>query len=99
MLSHSHADHSKAVKDVMKTGIDVYTSQGTIDALGLSGHCIHAVRANKQYKIGMKPEEAAVLFADIKKFLLIRGIWCTFSEVYEDGLKFIRIEASIMVKQ
>ena len=45
-------DHSKAVREVMRAGIDVYTSQGTIDALELSGHRIHAVRANKQYKIG-----------------------------------------------
>lgn len=52
LLSHSHADHSKAAKDVMRAGISLYTSQGTIDALELSGHCIHAVRANKQYKIG-----------------------------------------------
>ena len=36
----------------MRAGIDVYTSQGTIDALKLSGHRIHAVRTNKQYKIG-----------------------------------------------
>ena len=51
LLTHSHADHSKGVKEVMRAGIDTYTSQGTIDALGLSGHRIHAVRANKQYKI------------------------------------------------
>ena len=34
-VSHSHADHSKAVRDVMKAGIDVFASAGTFDALGI----------------------------------------------------------------
>ena len=36
MLTHEHADHSKAVNKVMQAGIDVYTSHGTIEALGIS---------------------------------------------------------------
>lgn len=35
LLTHEHADHSKAVKDVMRAGIDVYASEGTFDALGI----------------------------------------------------------------
>jgi len=35
LLSHSHADHSKAVKEVMRAGIDVYTSAGTKEACGI----------------------------------------------------------------
>ena len=52
LLTHSHADHSKGVKEVMKAGIDIYTSQGTIDALELSGHRIHAIKALEQFSIG-----------------------------------------------
>lgn len=52
LLSHCHADHSRAVNDVLKAGIDVYTSQGTIDTLGLSGHRVHAIQAKKQVAIG-----------------------------------------------
>lgn len=52
LLSHSHQDHSRSVVDVMKAGIDVYTSQGTIEALGLSGHRIHAVKAGQQFQVG-----------------------------------------------
>lgn len=45
LVSHSHADHSKAVMDVAKFGIDVYASQGTIDACKLVGHRIQPVKA------------------------------------------------------
>ena len=41
LLSHEHGDHSKSVKRIMSAGIDVYTSYGTIEALGLSGHRIN----------------------------------------------------------
>ena len=33
LLSHLHADHSKAINDVMKAGIDVYASLETHDEL------------------------------------------------------------------
>lgn len=38
LVSHEHKDHSKAVKDVAKAGIDVYCSRGTffvLDEMGL----------------------------------------------------------------
>jgi len=35
LLTHEHADHSKAVKEVMRAGIDVYASAGTFEALGV----------------------------------------------------------------
>lgn len=34
LLTHNHGDHSKACKSLMKRGINVYTSQGTIEAMG-----------------------------------------------------------------
>jgi len=45
-------DHSKAVVNLMQAGIDVYTSRGTIEALGLHGHRVHAIQAQKQFNIG-----------------------------------------------
>ncbi len=51
-VSHSHGDHSKAAADMMKAGVDVYMSQGTADALGLTGHRLKIVRALEQFKIG-----------------------------------------------
>jgi phosphoribosyl 1,2-cyclic phosphodiesterase len=35
IISHEHKDHSKAALDVIKAGIDLYASKGTIDALSI----------------------------------------------------------------
>ena len=50
--SHAHADHMKCVKDVMASGVDVFTGRKTIDALNLSGHRIHEVKPLEQFSIG-----------------------------------------------
>lgn len=52
LLSHGHKDHSKAAQDLISRGIDVYTSQGTIDALSLSSHCVHAIKELFRFEIG-----------------------------------------------
>lgn len=49
VLSHSHRDHSMAASDLMKAGVDLYTSQGTIDACGLEGHRLHRIRDRVQF--------------------------------------------------
>ena len=51
LVSHEHKDHSKAVQDMMKAGIDVYASRGTIDALGLKGHRLHPIQALQGFGI------------------------------------------------
>lgn len=45
LITHEHLDHAKAVKDLMKAGIDCYMTKGTAEALGASGH-----RLNTFYK-------------------------------------------------
>jgi phosphoribosyl 1,2-cyclic phosphodiesterase len=52
LISHEHFDHSKAVKDIMRAGIDCYISAGTAEALGLSGHRVHIIKARQQFRIG-----------------------------------------------
>ncbi|TRY25946.1 MBL fold metallo-hydrolase [Brevibacillus sp. LEMMJ03] len=52
LISHEHGDHGKAAAEVMKAGIDVYASQGTLDALGLSGHRAKPIKAKQQFQIG-----------------------------------------------
>lgn len=52
LVTHSHGDHSLAAKDLAKRGIDVFSSGGTLAALGLSGHRFHAVKNNELFKVG-----------------------------------------------
>lgn len=51
-VSHAHNDHSKAAKELARLGMDIYTSQGTIDACKLAGHRIHAVKALEEITVG-----------------------------------------------
>ncbi|MCL6479321.1 MAG: MBL fold metallo-hydrolase [Peptococcaceae bacterium] len=52
LVTHEHQDHSKAIKDVMKAGIDCYLSRGTAEALGVAGHRIKIIRAREQFRVG-----------------------------------------------
>ena len=52
LVSHEHGDHSKAAADLMRAGVDCYMSQGTADALRLSGHRLKIVRALQQFSLG-----------------------------------------------
>lgn len=38
LLSHSHKDHSHAIKEVMQAGIDIYSSEGTFESCGIHTH-------------------------------------------------------------
>lgn len=38
LISHEHMDHAKAVKDLLKAGVDCYMSVGTAKMLGVDGH-------------------------------------------------------------
>ena len=42
LVTHEHMDHAKAVKDLMKAGVDCYMTKGTAEALGVSGHRLKA---------------------------------------------------------
>lgn len=52
LITHEHKDHSRAVADLAKAGIDCYMSAGTREALGLSGHRIHELWPRVQTQIG-----------------------------------------------
>lgn len=47
LLTHSHSDHSLAASDILKCGVPLYASQGTVDALSLSGHNLHIVEVKQ----------------------------------------------------
>jgi len=43
LVTHEHQDHSKAIKEIMRAGIDVYASKGTADALSITGRKVNVV--------------------------------------------------------
>ena len=51
-VTHEHKDHSKAMKDLARIGVDIYASRGTMEACGLSGHRFHPVKALKELDVG-----------------------------------------------
>lgn len=52
IVSHEHKDHSKGIKDVLKSGIDIYASQGTIDAENIQNHRLKPIKAKEQFTLG-----------------------------------------------
>ncbi|WP_243343850.1 MBL fold metallo-hydrolase [Anaerococcus sp. AGMB09787] len=61
LVTHEHMDHAKAVKDLMKAGIDCYMTKGTAEALGVSGHRLKTFR----------PFEKARYYSEVLKDLII----------------------------
>lgn len=52
LVTHSHGDHAKAAQKLADSAVDVYTSQGTIDACRLTNRRIHAVKALTGFTVG-----------------------------------------------
>lgn len=52
LVTHAHGDHVKAAKSLARLGVNIYTSQGTIDAAGLAGHRIHRVKSQEAFTAG-----------------------------------------------
>ena len=52
LITHAHKDHSKAAEGLARLGVDIYTSAGTIEACGLTGHRIQTVKALESITIG-----------------------------------------------
>lgn len=74
LISHEHGDHAKAVKDVIKAGIDIYTAKGTQEALGVTGHRLKTIASLEQFNIGtwtILPFEAKHDAAEPLGFLLM----------------------------
>lgn len=48
LVSHEHGDHSKACKDLIKAGVNLYMTKGTKEALKLDSH---RIKTFKQYHL------------------------------------------------
>lgn len=54
-ITHEHLDHAGHIKDFIKSGIPVYTSQGTIDAVSQklnSDFGMNPIQVGRRYQIG-----------------------------------------------
>jgi len=52
LITHQHMDHCKAVKDLIKAGVDCYMNQATQIALGVSGHRVKVIAPMERFKVG-----------------------------------------------
>lgn len=52
LVTHEHGDHAKSVKDLVKAEVDVYATKGTLKALGLESHRLHAVKMQEWFAVG-----------------------------------------------
>ena len=53
LVSHSHKDHSKATKDLLFVGKDIYLSNGTADELDINNQpSVHIIKSKESFKLG-----------------------------------------------
>lgn len=52
LVSHSHSDHCKSIKDVAKAGIDIYLSEEEKNTIGIEHHRAKPIRPKLQFQIG-----------------------------------------------
>ena len=52
LITHSHQDHCKAVRELLQKGINIYLSQGTKEEIGAISHRIKVVKSLSKYEIG-----------------------------------------------
>ncbi len=56
LITHEHKDHSKSVNEIMKSGIDVYMSEGTASGIEFKdinySHRLKYLKHSESYKIG-----------------------------------------------
>lgn len=52
IVTHEHGDHSKAIIDVAKMGINVYASHGTFKALNIEHPRLKSIKAHEVFEVG-----------------------------------------------
>lgn len=52
LITHSHQDHCKAHKDLVRLGVDIYTHPDTIREMKAQGHRYKAIKHGQQFSVG-----------------------------------------------
>jgi len=109
LITHEHKDHCVAIKEVLKVGIDCYTSPGTAKGMNVRHHRIHNIKAKQKFTIGtwsIMPFEANHDVLEPLSFLLVNQVGekllfatDTFYIKYKfKGLTHIMVEANYSLK-
>jgi len=51
LISHSHADHSAGILDLVRAGVDCWMTSETAEVIGATGHRVHIVIPKNQFEI------------------------------------------------
>lgn len=52
IVSHSHGDHSKGIKEAINNGVEVYSSPECFNEIGVKSHRANPIQDGKLYQIG-----------------------------------------------
>jgi len=52
LMSHVHGDHSKCVRDLIKLGVDIYSSQPSFDDMEIDSVYANGVQSGKKFTVG-----------------------------------------------
>ena len=51
LVTHEHGDHSKAVEQFLKRGVEIFLTAGTRKALGIEHYNLHTIKAGDTFQI------------------------------------------------
>lgn len=105
LVSHEHKDHSKAIKELISNGIDVYSSGGTLKAIDAGNYRVQVIKSENQIPIGdftilpfeiqhdaVEPLGFLIQHSDIGKLLFITdSYYCKYNFT---ELNYIMIECN-----
>ncbi len=52
LVTHEHKDHAKAIRDIIKAGIDIYTTEGTALACAALEYRVKHIKSERQFNLG-----------------------------------------------
>ena len=103
LITHSHGDHVKGARDLMRLGVDIYAGKETFKAAGLEGHRVHVLENCIAGRIGAFKVLPLSVKHDVPTFsyLVSSGeeklLYITDAEYFPykiDGITCLMIEAN-----
>ncbi len=93
LITHEHMDHCKAVTELLARGVNVYCSEGTASALGVSKHHkVHVMAPKKAYSINGAQVMGFPVVHDAKEPMGFLIRWGTDKIVYATDTAYIQYQ-------